>query len=393
MKPPAQNSSLLPQDLVEEAHEAGLRYTSDDQPGIWRHGPQTSFVYRRPDGLKIKDRRILKRIQDLAIPPAWTEVWISPHVHGHVQATGRDARRRKQYVYHPKWRQQRDASKFAHMLNFARLLPRIRRRVAADLRRKEMNREKIVATIVRLLETTVIRVGNDAYARDNHSYGLTTMRNRHVDVQRSDIAFSFRGKSGKHHEITLHDPRLAKIIRTCQEMPGQELFSYVENGESRHVGSSDVNNYLREITGSDFTAKDFRTWIGTVLAATAFRELEITTSPRQARKNIGRVIESVAKILGNTPAICRQCYVHPELIHAYLEGETLATVRQRISSRLGLSFRSLRPMEAAVLSLLQRRLKASSSLGNKKSGQPRPVTRGGPERALRACDPPARRTQ
>ena len=214
--------------------------------------------------------------------------------------------------------------------------------------------------MVRLLETTVIRVGNDEYARDNHSYGLTTMRNRHVEVTRSEIVFSFRGKSRKHHEITLHDPHVAKIIRACQEMPGQELFSYVAEEEAKHIGSSDVNDYLRQISGTDFTAKDFRTWIGTVLAATAFQELEAVTSEHQATTNIGIVIKSVAKILGNTPTVCRKCYVHPDIIHAYLEGITLDTVSQRISTNLKGSLRRLRPEEAAVLVLLQRRLKTST---------------------------------
>jgi DNA topoisomerase-1 len=286
-------------------------------------------------------------------------VWISTFANGHVQATGRDARKRKQYRYHPKWREQRDETKFEHMLAFARMLPKIRRKVATDIRRKEMCREKIVATVVRLLETTVIRVGNDEYARDNHSYGLTTMHNRHVEVTRSEIVFSFRGKSGKHHEITLHDPRVAKIIRACQEMPGQELFSYVAEEETKHIESTDVNDYLRQITGTDFTAKDFRTWIGTVLAAMAFQEFEAVTSESQAKKNIGTVIESVAKILGNTPTVCRKCYIHPDIIHAYLDGVTLDAVSQRISTNLKGSLRLLRPEEAAVLALLHRRLKSS----------------------------------
>ena len=344
-------------ELVEEARDAGLRYTSDDQPGITRRRRKDSFTYHQPDGALVKDKETLGRIRSLAVPPAWEKVWISTHANGHVQATGRDDRGRKQYRYHSRWRQQRDESKFEHMLAFAHMLPKIRRKVAADLRRREMTREKIVATVVRLLETTVIRVGNDEYARENHSYGLTTMRNRHVEVQKADIIFSFRGKSGKHHEITLHDQRLAKIIRACQEMPGQELFSYLEEGETRHVGSADVNDYLRQITGRDFTAKDFRTWVGTVLAGTAFREFEAVTSAQQAKKNIGTVIESVAKVLGNTPAVCRKCYVHPDVINAYLEGETLDSVTQRISSKLNGSLSRLRPAEAAVLSLLQRRLK------------------------------------
>jgi DNA topoisomerase-1 len=245
--------------LKEEAKGAGLRYISDDQPGLSRRRQGNSFSYHQADGKKIRDGEILKRAKGLAIPPAWEKVWICPSANGHLQATGRDARNRKQYLYHPQWRSQRDETKFEHMLAFARALPKIRRQVAADLRRVEPGYEKIIATVVRLLETTVIRVGNDEYARQNHSYGLTTMRNRHVKVNKSKIAFSFKGKSGKQHEITLEDQRLAKIIRTCQELPGQLLFSYVDNDVVRHVESSDVNAYLQKITGSDFTAKDFRT--------------------------------------------------------------------------------------------------------------------------------------
>jgi DNA topoisomerase-1 len=354
-------SATASKDLVQEARAAGLRHVSDDRPGITRRRRGTAFTYHAPGGKQIRDRATLGRIKQLAIPPAWQGVWISPLDNGHIQATGRDARGRKQYRYHTYWRQQRDETKFEHTLAFARQLPRIRRRVAADLRRKEMCREKIVATVVRLLETTVIRVGNDEYARSNHSYGLTTMRNHHVQVKKADIAFSFRGKSGKHHDITLHDPRLAKIIRACQDLPGQQLFSYVEDGKpAGHIESNDVNDYLREITGSGFTAKDFRTWVGTVLAATAFQEFEAVTSQAQAKKNIGLVIQSVAKILGNTPTVCRKCYVHPDVINAYVDGETFDAVSQRISSNLKGSLSKLKPTEAAVLALLQRRLKKKS---------------------------------
>ncbi len=353
----------LQKGLVQEAKAAGLRYTSDEQAGISRRRKGAAFFYEQANGARVKDKETLGRIKSLVIPPAWEKVWISPLANGHVQATGRDARGRKQYRYHPKWREQRDETKFEHIMAFARVLPKIRQKVARDIRRPEMDWAKIVATVVRLLETTVIRIGNDEYARDNHSYGLTTMRNRHVEVKRAEIAFSFRGKSGKYHEITLHDPRVAKIIRKCQELPGQELFSYVENGETKHVESADVNTYLHEITGSDFTAKDFRTWIGTVLAATAFQEFETVTSERQAKKTIGMVIESVSKILGNTPAVCRKCYVHPEVINAYLDGETLDSVRQRISSNLKTSLYRLKPTEAAVLALLQRRLKGNARKG------------------------------
>jgi DNA topoisomerase-1 len=257
------------------------------------------------------------------------------------------------------------------MLKFAQALPAIRRRVQRDLGRPGLTREKILATVVRLLETTVIRVGNDEYARENHSYGLTTMRNRHVEVKRDDITFSFRGKSGKHHEIELHDARLARIIRRCQEMPGQELFSYIEAGEKRHIGSQDVNDYLHEITGRDFTAKDFRTWIGTLLAATAFQEFEAATSTQQARKNVNLVIESVSKVLGNTPAVCRKAYVHPEVILSYLDGQTIDTLQQRVSEKTSRPLKNMKSTESAVLVLLRRRLqvaaqKSPSRLGHLK---------------------------
>lgn len=365
---------LVPEALKEEAQDAGLRYTSDDQTGYSRKRKGGNFTYHQADGRKLKDRATLERIRSLVIPPAWEDVWICPAANGHVQATGRDARGRKQYIYHEKWRTQRDETKFEHMLAFARALPKIRRRVAADLRRREPGHQKIVATVVRLLETTVIRVGNDEYARENGSYGLTTMRNRHVKVRRAEIAFSFKGKSGKEHQITLHDPRLARIIRACQELPGQQLFTYIEDGVARHVDSSDVNNYLQEIAGSTFTAKDFRTWIATVLAATAFHELEAATSSTQAKSNTKRVIESVAKILGNTPTICRKSYVHPDIINAYVEGDTLAVVSQRIDDETRPSLNRLRPTEAAVLALLQRRLK-SVTRGKQTRHPRRPVAK------------------
>ena len=313
---------------------------------------------------------VIARIRKLAIPPAYAQVWICPDERGHLQATGRDARGRKQYRYHPFWRQQRDETKFQHMLKFGQALPKIRRRVARDLRRSGLPRARIVATVVRLLETTVIRVGNDEYARENHSYGLTTLRNRHVEAKPGgDITFTFRGKSGKQHAIELHDARLAKIIRRCQEMPGQVLFSYNENGQAGHIDSQDVNDYLREITGQDFTAKDFRTWIGTVLAAVAFREFQAVTSERQARRNVNMVFESVSKVLGNTPAVCRKAYVHPEIIHSYFEGKTIEALEQRVSGDLGKSMRHLKPAEAAVLALLKRRLQLAARKSPRRLGR------------------------
>ncbi len=305
---------------------------------------------------------MLTRIKRLAIPPAWTDVWISPRENGHIQATGRDARGRKQYRYHADWRRQRDENKFDHMIAFARALPRIRRRVKRDLLRPGMPREKALATVVRLLETTLIRVGNGEYARENRSYGLTTMRNHHARVAGSKIHFSFRGKSAKRHEIGLHDPQLARIVRRCQEMPGQDLFTYEDvDGESRDVTSQDVNEYLRGIAGDDFTAKDFRTWAGTVLAAIALREFETVTHEAQAQKNLVAAIKAVAKVLGNTPAVCRKCYVHPEILDRYLAGETIATIRQRATSRIDHALTLLKPEEAAVLVLLQKKNDAKPS--------------------------------
>jgi DNA topoisomerase-1 len=354
---PRTKAAAVEDKVVEEARAAGLRYVNDVQEGIRRLGKNGDFRYVDAKGRRIRDREILARIKSLVIPPAWTDVWISPIKNGHLQATGRDARGRKQYRYHPEWRARRDEAKFQHMLAFARALPKIRRRVKRDLRRNDSPRLKILATIVRLLEVTLIRVGNDEYARQNGSYGLTTMRKRHVKVKGMRVSFSFRGKSGKRHEVGLEDRQLAKVVRRCQDLPGQELFGYLdEQGIMRDIGSQDVNAYLREIAGDDFTAKDFRTWSGTVLAAMALKEFEEVTSQTEAKKNIVAAIEAVAKMLGNTPTVCRKCYVHPDILDSYLEGATTETIRQRISPKLP-HLRQLQPDEAAVFVLLQRRLK------------------------------------
>lgn len=352
----------VPAGSPEAAREVGLRYVSDRKPGITREARGKDFTYRDPQGKRITGPDTLARIKHLAIPPAWTKVWICPQENGHIQATGRDARGRKQYRYHSRWREQRDENKFERMLGFARVLPRIRRRVARDLKRRGMPREKVLATVVRLLEVTLIRVGNDEYARANNSYGLTTMRNRHVRVARGNIEFSFRGKSGKRHEISVHDPRLAKIVRRCQDMPGQELFEYEDaEGEARDVTSEDVNAYLREVTGEDYTAKDFRTWSGTVLAAIALRQFEQVAKGAQAKKNIVSAVEAVAQMLGNTPAVCRKCYIHPEILNSYLAGQTIATVKQRLAEKVDQSLSRLKPEEAAVMILLQQRLNQRTS--------------------------------
>jgi DNA topoisomerase-1 len=367
---PLPNPFLLA--AAEEAKDAGLRYSTDAEPGIRRKTRAKGFVYFRANGDPVREGGVLGRIKRLAIPPAWTDVWISPHDNGHIQATGRDARGRKQYRYHVDWRQQRDESKFGRMLAFARALPRIRRRVKRDLSRRGMPREKALATVVRLLEVTLIRVGNDEYARDNHSFGLTTMRNRHARVAGEKIRFAFSGKSGKRHEISLHDPQLARVVRRCQDLPGQRLFGYEDDeGETRDVHSQDVNDYIRAITGQDFTAKDFRTWAGTVLAATALQKLEAFVNQSHAKKNVVTAIEAVARLLGNTPAVCRRSYVHPGVLESYLAGDTMVTVRDA-GSKMARSLSRLRSEEAAVVMLLQRRLKQQHGRLN---GSKSPVTR------------------
>lgn len=353
-----------------EAREAGLRYTTDEQPGIHRHTKGARVTYTGVDGKAVKDPETLARIKSLVIPPAWTDVWICRHENGHLQATGRDARGRKQYRYHPRWRQQRDDNKFHRMTAFARALPRLRRKLKHDLTLRGMPREKVLATVVRLLEATLIRVGNDEYAKQNGSYGLTTMHGKHVKVSGAKIGFAFRGKSGKQHEISVSDPKLARIVQKCQDMPGQDLFVYEEAGQIRDVTSQDVNNYLREITGAEFTAKDFRTWAGTVLAAMALQEFEAVSSQAQAKKNVVMAIEAVARMLGNTPAVCRKCYVHPMVLDSYLQGDTIATIEQRVSGKIDHALSRLKPEEAAVLVLLQRRLKQDLPKRRPRSGTP-----------------------
>jgi len=316
--------SAIVTDPVESARQAGLRYVSETGPGIRRRRAGRGFVYIQ-GGRRVGDVDTLARIRALAIPPAWTDVWICPVANGHMQAVGRDARGRKQYRYHPRWREVRDETKYERMLAFARALPNIRARVGADLGRRGLPREKVLATIVRLLETTRVRVGNEEYARANKSFGLTTLRDRHVDVAGPQVRFQFRGKGGKEHAVGVRDPRVARIIRNLQDLPGQELFQYLdENGGRRTVDSGDVNAYLREISGDDFTAKDFRTWAGTVLCALALAEVGVSGSGRQAKRNINRAIEQVAAQLRNTPAISRQCYVHPAVLEAYQAGSTIA---------------------------------------------------------------------
>jgi DNA topoisomerase I len=344
-------------DTRVAARNAALRYVSDEMPGIGRRRIGKGFSYRRPEGGAVRDAQVLRRIRSLAIPPAWTQVWICPHADGHIQATGRDEKGRKQYRYHPRWREVRDAGKFSHMVEFARALPDIRARVAADLRRPGLPREKVLATVVRLLETTLIRVGNDDYAKQNQSYGLTTLRSRHVAVERGQLRFSFKGKSGKSWNLQVSDRRIARIVRECQDLPGQELFRYVDaDGTVRSIGSGDVNDYLREAAGREVTAKDFRTWAGTVLAALALQEFEKCDSQAAAKRNVKRAIEQVASRLGNTPTICRKCYVHPGVLDHYLGGTLALQVKAEAQSELRDDLADLQPEETAVLGLLIGRL-------------------------------------
>ncbi len=344
-------------DAPAVARSAGLRYVNDGTAGISRERSGDSFRYRAPDGSVVDDEATLARVRSLAIPPAWTDVWICKLDNGHLQATGRDAKKRKQYRYHPRWRSTRDDVKYERMINFGKALPDIRRRVDEALRLPGLPREKVLATIVYLLQATMMRIGNEEYARTNKSFGLTTLRARHVKIDGKAVQFRFRGKSGVFHDVTVEDKRLARIISRVRELPGQELFQYLDdNGERHAIGSADVNDYLREITGEDYTAKDFRTWSGTVLAALALREFEKFDSETQAKKNIVRAIESVAERLGNTPSICRKCYVHPAVIESYLDGTMLEALRTRTEQELVEDLHALQPEEAAVVALLQARL-------------------------------------
>ncbi|HXU64862.1 MAG TPA: DNA topoisomerase IB [Polyangia bacterium] len=391
-------------DPVASARAAGLRHVDDTRPGIRRRStgkklrqgkrfvPQ--FVYQHPDGRRVDDDATEQRIRKLAIPPAWTDVWICTDPNGHLQATGRDARGRKQYRYHPRWRDERDSTKYSRMIAFGQALPQLRRRMAADLRLPGLPRRKVLATVVRLLETTFMRVGNEEYARTNKSFGLTTLKDRHVDFGPSEVRFHFRGKSGVVHDVAVHDRAVARIVRRCRDLPGQELFQYLDgDGNPATIDSDDVNGYIREATGHDFTAKDFRTWAGTVLAALALQEVDAAAEmlpPRGRRsqprkptaRDVTHAIERVAERLGNTPAVCRKCYVHPDVIAAYMDGTLAASLKRRVDAQMsGRRLGTLRGDEAAVLALLQRRL-AQEKRGNRLETQLR--------RSLRAVKAPAR---
>jgi DNA topoisomerase-1 len=348
---------------VESARSAGLHYVSDLSPGIRRVRIGRGFRYIDARGRALRTRTELDRIRRLAIPPAWRDVWICAKPNGHLQATGRDARGRKQYRYHPDWRKVRDEDKYEQILTFAAALPALRRRIAKDVSARGLSKQTVVAAVVQLLETTLIRVGNDEYSRDNNSFGLTTLRNHHARITRSTIRFRFKGKGGKPHDVAVAnaDARLARIVRRCRDLPGQELFAYVdEDGGVQDIGSSDVNDYLRQATGHDFTAKNFRTWAGTVLAACALQKMPGFRSQTQAKRNITKAVESVADLLRNTPAICRKCYIHPAVVEAYSD-RMLNRLKVRGTSRSGSTpFDELRRMEPAVLALLRRRHAATS---------------------------------
>jgi DNA topoisomerase-1 len=342
-------------DPVESARAAGLRYVRDDSPGLRRRKRGTGFTYIDPQGRTVKDAATVARIRQLAIPPAWTDVWICPRANGHLQATGRDARGRKQHRYHADWRQVRDETKFGRMVAFGEALPKIRERIGHDLSLRGLGRDKVLATVVKLLETTLIRVGNTEYVKQNNSYGLTTLRNRHVDVDGSTLRFEFRGKSGKDHSVEIHDRRLARIVRQCRDLPGQTLFQYLdETGERQSVSSEDVNAYLRETTGEEFSAKDFRTWGGTVLALSALLEMSVGDSEREANHAVVEAIKRVSGQLGNRPAICRKYYVHPLVIESFLGGTLAGTLAEATAdSPNGDDEAGLRRMEDRLLRLLK----------------------------------------
>ena len=351
------------QDSEQAAEAAGLRYVSDEKPGISRRKKRGAFVYYDQHGRRVKDAALLKRIRSIVIPPAWERVWVCPSANGHLQATGFDAKGRKQYKYHATWRSVRDEAKFERLHLFAAVLPKIRAKVNRDLRRSDLSREKVIATVVRLLELSLIRVGNEEYAKENNSFGLTTMRNRHAKANGSMVKFHFRGKSGKEHTVEVIDRRVAKIVRKCQDLPGQHLFEYKDQeGQIRSIGSEDINDYLKAIAKQSFTAKDFRTWAGTVLAAIALSKMQEVDSQTLAKKNVLTAIEAVARLLGNTAAICRKCYIHPAIATSYLNGTLAHNLRAKADSQIALRLHQLKPEEAAVMSLLRQELAARSKI-------------------------------
>ena len=352
-------------DPIEAARSAGLRYTTDHSLGYRRKRCGQGFIYISSDGQPLKDRAEIARIKALVIPPAWQEVWICQNPNGHLQATGRDAKWRKQYRYHPRWRTVRDEDKYSHLIEFASKLPLIRRQVRKDMGLPGLPKRKVLATLVQLLEATFIRIGNEEYARHNNSFGLTTLRNRHAVVSGKGLRFEFKGKGGKHHLITLRDRRLAQIVKKCQELPGYELFQFLDESQQRQsIDSGDVNEYLKGIANQDFTAKDYRTWAGTVLASMALKEMREFKSQTEAKTNVVKAIDAVAAKLGNTRSICRKCYIHPAVIDAYLDGTMFHTYKlQGIKT----PHNGLRSEETVVVSLLQQRLSRKSQQDQKAS--------------------------
>ena len=345
----------IPESARQDAKASGLRYLSDDHPGFCRKARGGRFAYADTNGKATRNRTILDRIRHIAIPPAWTDVWISPAANGHLQATGRDARGRKQYRYHAGFRAARDKTKYEHILTFGMALAKVRARVRADMALHGLPREKVTATIVYLLDATLIRVGNDEYARTNGSFGLTTLHDKHVDIAGGALHFEFNGKSGKTWRLDLQDRRVARIVKSCQDLPGQHLFQYLDaDGKRQTIGSADVNAYLQEVTGEEITAKDFRTFAGTVLAAVALARFKPFETMTEAKVNVRAAIEGVSARLGNTPAICRKCYIHPEIIAAYFDG--------MLVSKLG------KAPERAVLQFLGNRLKARATHGARSVG-------------------------
>ena len=339
------------------AEDAGLRYVQDGEPGIHRLRSGKGFKYTQPSGKALRDPRDLERIRALAIPPAWTDVWICTRSNGHLQASGRDARGRKQYRYHARWRTVRDESKYERLIAFAQTLPKLRARTARDLARKGLPREKVLATVVQLLEKTLIRVGNVEYAKSNKSFGLTTLRDEHVKAGPKEIHFAFLGKSKVRHAIDLRAPRLAKVVKRCRDLPGQQLFQYLDDEGGQHdVNSADVNDYLRELCGQSFTAKDFRTWAGTLIATSALQKAGDSKTKGQRNKKVLAAIDEVAESLGSTPTVCRKCYIHPAVIEDYLEGKLAQHLRQRIQKQVKSRLRHLPKEEQKLLAFLYRRL-------------------------------------
>ncbi|RPI24762.1 MAG: DNA topoisomerase IB [Acidobacteria bacterium] len=361
-KPEQLENVALPVDSPTVARLAGLRYVPDTRPGIRRRRAGTGLYYLRPDGSRVTDPAELKRIRSLAIPPAWRDVWISPYPNSHLQATGRDAKGRKQYRYHTQWREVRDQTKYRRLAMFARALPKIRAQVEADLSEPGLSKRKVVAAVVRLLEETLIRVGNEEYARSNGSYGLTTLRDKHAKIKGSSVHFTFRGKSGVNHCVGVRDRRLSRIVRRCQELPGQDLFQFVNGDrEPTPIDSNDVNEYLRETSGEDYTAKDFRTWAGTLAAVLALQRYPAPPSMTEGKKNVVSVIKEVAHKLGNTPATCRKFYIHPAVIDAYMDGALPQLMSRMACQVVEKSPHSLHPDEISLVEMLEEQVAMSQS--------------------------------